>query len=147
MKQMPNYKLGGTGQGLKPPKKFYVIKADGNCYFRAVSFILTGSEKYHFVVRQAICDFIEIHYNDLNVFLDEHNNGEHYLKEKEMRNDMIWGTELEIITTATMAQRDVIVYNHTGYLRYKSPFAKRQSVKCFFIDNRAGGHFNVILEI
>ena len=22
MRQMPNYKLGGTGQGLKPPKKF-----------------------------------------------------------------------------------------------------------------------------
>ena len=54
MRQMPNYKLGGTGQGLKPPQKSFVIKGDGNCYFRAVSFILTGVEKHHFVVRQAI---------------------------------------------------------------------------------------------
>ena len=50
MRQMPNYKLGGTGQGLKPPQKSFVIKGDGNCYFRAVSFILTGVEKHHFVV-------------------------------------------------------------------------------------------------
>ena len=50
MRQMPDYKLGGTGQGLKPPKKTFVIKGDGNCYFRAVSFILTGVEKHHFVV-------------------------------------------------------------------------------------------------
>ena len=44
-------------------------------------------------------------------------------------------------------KRDVIVYNHTGFLRYQNPFAQKQSIECFFIDNRAGGHFNVILEI
>ena len=46
-----------------------------------------------------------------------------------------------------MAKRDPIVYNHTGYLRYQSPFAQGKSIECFFIDNGAGGHFNVILEI
>ena len=147
MRQMSDYKLGGTGQGLKPPKKCFVIKGDGNCYFRAMSFILTGVEKHHFVVRQAICDFIEVHYDDLNLFLEEYKDGEEYLIKTKMRNDATWGTELEIIAMATMARRDVIVYNHTGYLRYKSPFAQTQSIECFFIDNRVGGHFNVILEI
>ena len=147
MSQMPDYKLGGTGQGLKPPKKVYVIKADGNCYFRSVSFILTGEEKYHGIVRETICDFIAVHYHDLNLFLDEYKDGEHYLRETGMRNDTVWGTELEIIATATIAKRDVIVFNHTGYLRYKSPFGEGHSVECFFIDNRAGGHFNVILQM
>ena len=50
LRQMPDYKLGGTGQGVKPPTKCFVINGDGNCYFRAMSFILTGVEKYHFVV-------------------------------------------------------------------------------------------------
>ena len=147
MWQMPNYKLGGTGQGLKPPKKSFVIKGDGNCYFRAVSFILTGVEKHHFAVRQAICNFIAAHYHDLNLFLDKYKDGEDYLIDTEMRKDATWGTELEIIVTATMAKRDVIVYNHTVYLRNQSPFAKGKSIEYFFIDNRAGGHFNVILEI
>ena len=147
LQQMPDYKLGGTGQGVKPPTKCFVINGDGNCYFRAVSFILTGVEKYHFVVRQAICDFIAVHYDDLNLFLVKYKDGEAYLKDTKMRENSTWGTELEIIATATMAKRDVIVYNHTGYLRYQNPFAQKQSIECFFIDNRAGGHFNVILEI
>ena len=147
MRQMPNYKFGGIGQGVKPPKKCFVIKGDGNCYFRAVSFILTGVEKHHFVVRQAICDFIAVHYHDLNLFLDKYKDGKEYLIDTEMRKNATWGTELEIIATATMAKRDTIVYNHTGYLRYQSPFAQGKSIECFFIDNRAGGHFNVILEI
>ena len=88
-----------------------------------------------------------MHYDDLNLFLDKYKDGKDYLIDKEMRKNATWGTELEIIVTPTMAKRDVIVYNHTGYLRYKSPFAQGQSIECFFIDNRAGGHFNVILEI
>ena len=147
MRQMPNYKFGRIGQGVKPPKKCFVIKGDRNCYFRAVSFILTGVEKHHFVVRQAICDFIEVHYHDLNLFLDKYKDGEEYLIDTEIRKNATWGTELEIIATATMAKRDAIVYNHIGYLRYQSPFAQGKSIECFFIDNRAGGHFNVILEM
>ena len=144
---MPDYKLGGTGQGVKPPTKCFVINGDGNCYFRAVSFILTGVEKYHFVVRQVICNFIVVHHDDLNLFLAKYKDGEAYLKDTKMRENSTWGTELEIIAMATMAKRDVIVYNHTGYLRYQNPFAQKQTIECFFIDNRAGGHFNVILEI
>ena len=147
MRQMPNHKLGGTGQGMKPSKECFVINGDGNCYFRAVSFILTGVEKHHFVVCQAIFDFIAVHYHDLNLFLDKYKDGEDYLIDTEMRKNATWGTELEIIAMVTMAKRDVIVYNHTGYLRYQSPFAQEKSIECFFIDNRAGGHFNVILEI
>ena len=115
MRQMPNYKFCRIGQGVKPPKKCFMINGDGNCHFRAVSFILTGVEKHHFVVCQAICDFIAVHYHDLNLFLDKYKDG--------------------------------IVYNHTGNLRYQSLFAQGKSVECFFIDNRAGEHFNVILEI
>ena len=147
MRQMPNYILGGTGKGVVPPKKVFVIWGDGNCYFRALSFILTGTEIYHVEIQQAICDFIEVHYDDLNIFLEEFEDGEHYLLKKKMRKIGTWGTELEIIAMATMAKRDVIVYNHMGYLRYQSPFAQEPTIECFFIDNRAGGHFNVIREI
>ena len=48
LRQMPDYKLGGTGHGVIPPTKCFVINGDGNCYFRAVSFILTGVEKTPF---------------------------------------------------------------------------------------------------
>ena len=144
---MQNYRMGGTARGLKPPDKVFVIRGNGNCYFRALSFILTGTEIYHIQIWQAICDFIEIHYDNLNIFLDQFVDGGHYLRKKKMRENGTWGTELEIIATATIAKRDVIVYNHTGYLRYQSLFAQAPTIECYFIDNRAGGHFNVIREI
>ena len=79
---------------MKPPKKCFVIKGDRNCYFRAVSFILTGVEKHHFVVRQAICDFIEVHYHDLNLFLDKYKDGEEYLIDTEMRKKCDMGNRI-----------------------------------------------------
>ena len=59
-----------------------------------------------------------------------------------MRINAKWETEIEILATVHMTGRDVIVYNHTGYLRYKSWNAP--TAECFFIDNRAGCHFNVV---
>ena len=127
---MPNYRMGGIAQGLKPPDKVFIIRVMVT-YFRALSFILTGIEIYHVQIRQAICDFIEIHYDDLNIFLDQFVDGGHYLRKKKMRENGTWGTELEIIVMATIAKRDVIVYNHTGYLRYQSPFAQAPTIECF----------------
>ena len=71
MRQMPNYRMGGTAWGLKPPDRVFVIRGDGNCYFRALSFILTGVETHHFAICQAICDFKKVHYDDLNIFLEK----------------------------------------------------------------------------
>ena len=124
--------MGSTAWGLKPPDKVFVIRGDGNCYFRALSFILTGTEIYHIQIRQAIFDFIEIHYDNLNIFLDQFVDGGHYLRKKKMRENGTWGTELEIIATATIAKRDVIMYNHIGYLRYQSLFAQVPTIECFF---------------
>ena len=72
MCQMPNYILGGTGQGVKTPSQIFVIKEDGNFYFRAILMILTGVEVHYFEIHQAICDFIQVHYNDLNIFLAQY---------------------------------------------------------------------------
>ena len=110
-------------------------------FFRAISFILRGSKDRHLEVRQSICDYIEVHYRDLEPFCD-YDNGRTYMNTIGMHSYGKWGMEIEILATAHMAGRDVIVYNHTGYLRYKSwnsPMAK-----CFFLDNRAGCHFNVV---
>ena len=36
----------------------YKVKGDWNCYFRAVSFYLSGSEDYHKEIWETICDYI-----------------------------------------------------------------------------------------
>ena len=92
-------------------------------------FILSGTEEKHFKVRQSICDYIEVHYRDLEPFCEDE-NGKIYLEKVAMRENAKWGTEIEILATAHMSGRDVIVYNHTGYLRYKS--WNSPTAECFF---------------
>jgi len=40
-----------SSQELTQPRCIHKMKGGGNCYFRAISFILTGDEKNHLVVR------------------------------------------------------------------------------------------------
>ena len=141
---MPCYVLGGVGKGSKLPESVFSIRGDGNCLFRSISYILTGYQEYFAVMREGICNYILNHYRDLTPFC-EFANGHQYLKAKGMRNDGVWGTEIEILATANMAQRDVVVFNKNGYLRYKC--SSGPTYECFFLDNRGGGHFDVIKSI
>ena len=56
-----------------------------------------------------------MHYNDLGPCLD-FESGYIYLFKKKMRENTVWGTEIEIIASAAMAGKDFIVYNYSGYL-------------------------------
>ena len=141
---MPYYVLGGVGKGSKLPESVFSICGDENCLFRSISYILTGYQEYFTVMREGICNYVLNHYRDLTPFC-EFANGQEYLNEKGMRNDGVWGTEIEILVTANMAQRDVVVFNKNGYLRYKC--SSGPTYECFFLDNRGGGHFDVIKSI
>ena len=83
------------------------IPGDGNCLFRALSFQLTGTSDYYSQLREEIADFeskeksvFQIHYKPQEMF-DDHI--------KEIRRDGVWGTELEILATATYFQLDIRV--------------------------------------
>ena len=83
-----------------------------------------------------------MHYKDLEPFCD-YDDGQTYMNKIALHSNGKWGTE--ILATEHMAGRDVIVYNHMGYLRYKS--WNFPMVECFCLDNRAGCHFNVVCGI
>ena len=46
--------MGGPEVTLTRPCTTHSIKGDGNCLFRTLSFIITGSEEHHTLVREAI---------------------------------------------------------------------------------------------
>ena len=60
------------------------IYGDGNCYFKSISYILPGVEKFHLEVRKAVCDFIKgVSHGELKPFLRK-GEGEVYIKESNM---------------------------------------------------------------
>ena len=90
------------------------IVGDGNCLFRAISKAVTGNEANHFAVRTIICDFMSLDNNTeafgTLVYTNTHDNSdpsiiiENYIKSKKLRNNKIWGSDVEIIVAATMLQ-------------------------------------------
>jgi OTU-like cysteine protease len=89
------------------------MNADGNCLFRSLSDQLCGDfGSKHAIIRQQICDFMEMNKEDFEVFLvyedkDDHEQQEedardyeHYIE--QMRKDGEWGGHLELNAAARL---------------------------------------------
>ena len=92
------------GQELKGLPRFRKrMKGDGSCYFRAISFAISGTQEYHDNVRRAICDYIETFPGRLNAVLQNAHDvrsGCEYIQKSEMQKCTTWTTEIEILATA-----------------------------------------------
>ena len=51
---------GGPNVPLTHPRRLRTIKGDGNCLFRSVSYLISGTERQHMQVRQAILNHLRL---------------------------------------------------------------------------------------
>jgi hypothetical protein len=92
------------------------IGGDGNCLFRAISFLLTGEEHQHHLIRAKIIERIAESHKDpddpVKLYLGKE-DGRDYLKRTNMGNFGKWGTDFEIFTCAQILECDIFVYTRT----------------------------------
>jgi hypothetical protein len=95
------------------------VAADGNCFFRAVCFVLTGSEDQFDFIRQLVCNYIERYYTELQV-------DPNYVVSERMRSNGTWATDVEILAVASLLRCNMLVYSNSGtpdgryrWLRYE----------------------------
>lgn len=97
---------------LGPPLKKYSIIGDGNCLFRALSYVITGRQMYHNIIRSKVIEHMKAieHYlrPHLNCSLDD------YLENSQMRIPGTWGTDIEIFAAASFLSTDIYVYTNTN---------------------------------
>ena len=115
---------GGPHVPLTPPDpcRIKTITADGNCLFRSLSYIITGSQEQHMHLRRVILD----HMVHIAHFLLGHLMHPHYLSIQEyiqdtrMNEPTSWGTEIEIWTLAHLLGTCIFTYNteHESWYRY-----------------------------
>ena len=100
---------------IKHPEIFpyvcYKIKGDGNCFYRAISKAVTGTENNHMPVRLTICAFMISNAFELsNLLLPDMSNVTHdsavtamkaHFLDKKLDKFGTWATENEIFVAAT----------------------------------------------
>ena len=80
---------------------------------------------------------------DLKPFLRK-GKGEAYIKDSQMRQSGTWVTETEILAMAKMMRWDVFMYTNTRWQRF--PYKLELSWDAFYIDNRGGACYEVVLK-
>ena len=71
------------------PRNVHNVKGDGNCYFRSISYALSGCEDYYDSVREVLCDYISWFPGWLCALIkdkDELENGSKYIKRSKSRS-------------------------------------------------------------
>lgn len=142
--------FGKNGIPLTEPRRIYKTKGDGNCYFRCISHILTGSEEGHTTIRDQVVSHMT---GEINKRLKNYLNHpvEEYLSQSLMNRCGVWATDAEIMATASLLGFDIVVYTKAGdsfdWLTYPASF--KHDVKsdvAVYIENLCD-HFNVVLAV
>ena len=114
---------GGPNIPLTPPDMRTVkhIKGDGNCLFRALAYIITGSEEQHMAVRRAILQhIIHIAHFIIGHHVVEYASIQEYIADKNMDQEYAWGTDIEMLILAHLLQTPIMSYSvqHRSWQRY-----------------------------
>lgn len=139
----------GNSSKLSKPRRIYRTRGDGNCYFRCISFILTGAEDQHKAVRDCVVQ----HMLRISDELERYNNQNvhKYLSESHMNKEGVWATDAEILTTSNLFGVDIHVYCDYGstkdWLTYPAALCFSQKTAAgFYLENECE-HFNVVLNV
>ena len=95
-------KLSYTGEGLIYSDNFiqHNILGDGNCFFRAISYLLLGQEVKHDVIRARIIDYImdPNNFDKLRSYIPQHYpSGEAYIQGEAMTDLTTWAAEVNCL--------------------------------------------------
>lgn len=139
-------------QNLGEPSKCHQIRGDGNCMFRALSYAVTGRQIYHSIVRAKILS----HMKEMEELFCSHMDSSfvEYLARTKMNKNGVWGTDVEILSAASLLRTDIYVYTKLGNTHKWYKFSrtmldgKLPDNDCsIYIKHTNGVHYDVVLDV
>ena len=137
---------------LGTPSELIQTSADGNCLFRALSYVITGRQVYHSQMRARIVN----HMKHIENFLLPHINSslDSYLANSQMARNGVWGTEIEILSAASLLSTDIFVYTQFGdvgkWLKFSRTMidGKKPENSCSIYLNHSNAiHYDVVQDV
>ena len=104
---MPNGCLPGEPtQPLTTPATSFNILGDGACFFRCLSYVTTGSQEQHFVLRQKVCDHMLI--PDVSQWLRSRGYSDVDIQTVGMRETSTWATDTQIFAASDLLRTQIL---------------------------------------
>jgi hypothetical protein len=145
---------GGPNVPLRYPTHVHQIQADGNCLFRALCYVITGSQRQHFKLRSIILTHLRTTDACRNLLGGYITNTtiQQYIAHSCMDQNGVWGTQNEMLVLAHMAEINIASFN-THERRYNFCFPGVIDYNAYPEDDTrpsiyleyTGNHFNVVL--
>ena len=97
---------------MSAPRQTETISGDGNCFFRALSLEVAGSQDFHEEIRCAVVETIKHNKDVFGRYTGM--NTEEYLKSTKMEENGIWATDTEIMAASFLLNTTISVYTQSG---------------------------------
>ena len=151
---------GGPDIQLTYPSHVEKMRGDGSRLFRAMCYVITGSQRQHYRLRCIIVEYMRsligtrFERNLLGTVMDG-NSIEEYLSRTRMSQQNVWGTQTEMTVLAHMLDINVLSFSVEArqYSRYTAPLITSgsydddidtlHSIYIYSADN----HFDVIQSV
>ncbi|XP_042205704.1 uncharacterized protein LOC121854955 isoform X2 [Homarus americanus] len=129
------------------PKKIKPIGEKGDCFFRAVSYVVSGTEENQSIVRAAVVRFMHTNQKLVQPMLrPNYNSVEEYLELSCMGTDGTWATEVEIFATALLLHTDIFTFRSEKWLKFSGD-QRRQNKEAIYLVNFKDAHFEVVISV
>ena len=142
------FSRGNTINQFTVPSQQYIVDVigDGNCLFRCLSLVCSGSEKNHSLVRKHICE----HMRQINYVASGKSPSE-YLKTTKMEEDRVWGTTDELLVASSWLKTPIFVWCQFGKVFcwhcHDVLNLGRGTNNAIYLNNSSGNHFQVVAGI
>ncbi|KAK0135929.1 hypothetical protein N1851_028200 [Merluccius polli] len=117
------------------------IIGDGNCFFRAVSQAVCGTQKHHRKIRLAIVKHLKA---NGGMFRSEYSSMEEYLTVSKMAYVGSWATEVEIQAAADFFGVSIFTYCDGRWLEYSCK-DRPLSYQGIYLENCNGNHYETVV--
>ena len=142
----PFYKASSVPIPLSVPGALASIVGDGNCFFRCISLILTGSQCFHQKVRSLILHWMLNNEQFLLPFMPGSSSLADYLSKFPIHLNGTWAAEVEILAAASVFSVNIHIFYLDKWVSY-APFKRIGQFGNIYIANIRGNHFEAVLNV
>ncbi|CAG2244663.1 unnamed protein product [Mytilus edulis] len=137
---------------MGPPSTTKSITGDGNCLFRAISYALSNRQEFYGNIRKAIVDHLIKNAEMFKSFLQPRfKTITEHIHSLQMKENNVWGTELEIIACADLLKTDIYTYYNDSWIKYSSSQLcnkNKINVQAIYLQHLTGiNHYEVVTAV